>query len=595
MVTKHSNLVPAVSYLRRSTDKQEASLPEQRRAVQQYAQDKGYNLLREYVDDAISGDDTKNRAAFLQMVRDAAELGDFKAILCWDTSRFGRFDSIELGYYAHQLRLAGVHLATVQDGVIDWTDETGRIVNTVQQEGKNKWLRDHSANVTRGQAAAIENGSHCGKSPYGYRLEGPKKNKRLVLGEAAHIRIVERIFREFVEEGRPMMNIADRLNEEGVVSPGGRPKGWRWDTVKVILENPAYAGDFAGGRSTNGKYHNISSGTVVKSEGRRRRQPENKWKIIRDHHEPIIARPLWEAAQAILAKGKTGRSPHGPDTNPYLLSNKLRCGRCGGPMWGEENRNGYRRYECGAHKYGGDECCLGTNVREDDVLRSLADSLSNLLGPDRDNLEVAAYHGWLTPEDEASLPAAFHKVKALLIPPQLGKSDRKRLEKRLEKTKAQVATARRNLAHVKNPANIAVVEEEISGLEQEQQRLESELRRTKPPAAKDLNQAALELLYSLSNLVQMCGSLALPSVTVLDKEGRPERWVDNRDGTYTRGTTEAAAPREFKKFLRRVSGITVFTRIKGRGNGIRHKFERGDITYLPVGPDTGNLNPHVAG
>ena len=45
----------AVGYLRRSTDRQEQSIPDQQRAVEAYCAARGLSLLRCYVDDAISG------------------------------------------------------------------------------------------------------------------------------------------------------------------------------------------------------------------------------------------------------------------------------------------------------------------------------------------------------------------------------------------------------------------------------------------------------------------------------------------------------------------------------------------------------------
>src|SRR5262249_18598237 len=85
------SLVPSVAYVRRSAEKQEASLPEQRKAIERFATEKGYAIRRWYEDDAISGDNTRKRAGFLQMLADAQQFGDFEAILCWDQARFGRF------------------------------------------------------------------------------------------------------------------------------------------------------------------------------------------------------------------------------------------------------------------------------------------------------------------------------------------------------------------------------------------------------------------------------------------------------------------------------------------------------------------------
>ena len=101
-----SRLTPAVSYLRMSTDRQEASIPDQREAVAKLARDHGYAIVREYKDEGISGDDTERRAGFLGMLDDAKRLGDFRAVLCWDQDRFGRFDPMDAGFWARLCRFA---------------------------------------------------------------------------------------------------------------------------------------------------------------------------------------------------------------------------------------------------------------------------------------------------------------------------------------------------------------------------------------------------------------------------------------------------------------------------------------------------------
>ena len=55
--------------------------------------------LRWYEDHRISGAKTLKQPEFRGMIRDAEERGDFKAILCWDQDRFGRFDSIDAGQW----------------------------------------------------------------------------------------------------------------------------------------------------------------------------------------------------------------------------------------------------------------------------------------------------------------------------------------------------------------------------------------------------------------------------------------------------------------------------------------------------------------
>src|SRR6266446_8104676 len=129
------NSIPAVAYYRMSHESQETSIRDQRAAVERFAIGHNYELISTYIDEAISGDATERRFQFQRMVSDAA-LRRFKAILVWDLSRLGRFDIIEGGFWMKPLRDAGVTIVTLDQGEIDWNDIAGRIIWTVQQEGK---------------------------------------------------------------------------------------------------------------------------------------------------------------------------------------------------------------------------------------------------------------------------------------------------------------------------------------------------------------------------------------------------------------------------------------------------------------------------
>ena len=84
----------AVGYVRRSTDRQEQSIPDQKRAIEKYVAEHGLRLLRFYVDDAISGTSTVGRRAFQAMMADAKRPScDFGMIVVYDVKRFGRIDN----------------------------------------------------------------------------------------------------------------------------------------------------------------------------------------------------------------------------------------------------------------------------------------------------------------------------------------------------------------------------------------------------------------------------------------------------------------------------------------------------------------------
>jgi site-specific DNA recombinase len=209
----------AVAYYRMSSDKQVASIPEQREAVTRYAREHGYRIVREFCDEGISGDDTKHRLQFQAMHKVACHGRDFDAILVWDSDRFGRFDSLESGYWVHPLRQAGVKLVTVNEGPINWDDFTGRVMHSIKAEGKHQFLHDLSRNTMRGKLAAAKQGYWLSKPPFGYRLESDatstdkRKRCRLALGDPQEVATVRRIFALYLQ-GQSIRSIAHLLTVE---------------------------------------------------------------------------------------------------------------------------------------------------------------------------------------------------------------------------------------------------------------------------------------------------------------------------------------------------------------------------------------------
>ncbi len=483
-------------------------------------------------------------------MRDEAESGKFDAVICWDQSRWGRFNSLEAGYACYPFYKSGIKVITLNEGAIDWNDPTGRTMYGLRQESSHKENVDRARNILRGQLEAARSGSWVGSCPFGYKIVGERRHKRLVLGEPDEIAIVQRIFDEFVNQDRSMSNIASRLNHDRIPSPGGRGKPWRFDAVKWILENVAYIGVLRFNRYSRSKYFHAEGSQIVNG-GRTGLNDESAQILIPKHHKSIVTHATFRKAQTILARGKTGRSCHTPENNPYLLTGKLRCGHCGEVLWGMENRT-YRYYECSKRKYRGQKTCPGTTVREDVVLKRLAEFIDRKFQPARfAHLRRKAKHGTLTAKD---VPQGFARLKRLIVQDTKPATDPKRIERQIESIESKIVRARKNLAFIHDPKNISSVESEIATLDERRAALEIERR--EQPTTADLNQTVLTVLRKLLRL------------SSLDKA-------------------------DMQAVLREIDSITCHTVREGTGTRTRHKLSWLAIRF--VKGVTSPLNPHRPG
>src|SRR6185369_13331306 len=109
------------------------------------------------------------RKEFHKLIADAQKPNrEWQAIVCWDTSRFGRLDSLAGAEYKQPLRKAGVWLETTRGERIDWTTSTGRLMDAMKAEQDNDFSLKLSRDVIRGRKTVVEMGYWCTVTPYGY-------------------------------------------------------------------------------------------------------------------------------------------------------------------------------------------------------------------------------------------------------------------------------------------------------------------------------------------------------------------------------------------------------------------------------------------
>lgn len=336
MVADPKGTIPAVAYYRMSTDKQDLSIGQQMKAVERYAVENGFRILRDYRDDGISGDATEKRLGFQQMIRDAAR-GDFRTILAWDIDRIGRFDMLEAGFWLMPLRQAGVWIATVGQGPVDLDDFGGRLIYSVQAEAKHAFLKDMAKAVARGRHSKAMSGRRVGGAlPYGYGVE----DGRLIV-DPPRAAVVRRIFGDY-DAGHSLRGIAAQLMRESVPTPRAWARRWSPEGLKAMLVNPVYIGTYRYNVTQRGKYARIRGGVVSAVKRGEDKRSDLSEAIVRENaHEAIIPVDLFERVGRKLAKNR-GRTTRRDAIHP--LTGLCRCAYCGAPMIYNSSMRGGKWY-----------------------------------------------------------------------------------------------------------------------------------------------------------------------------------------------------------------------------------------------------------
>ena len=300
--------VRAAQYVRMSTEHQKYSTENQAEALQNYAAQRGIEIVRTYADEGKSGLSLDGRDALKRLIEDVqAKRADFTTILVYDVSRWGRFqDADESAYYEYICKRAGINVQYCAEQFENDGSPVSTIVKGVKRAMAGEYSRELSVKVFAGQSRLIELGYRQGGPPgYGLRrslidqagtpkgelTRGEHKSIQtdrvvLVLGPAEEIDTVRWMYRSFVTEGKLEREIADNLNERGVPTDLGRR--WTRGTVHQVLINEKYIGN------------NVWNWGSFKLKRKRVRNSPDMWIRAEGAFEPIVDRSLFEAAQVII-------------------------------------------------------------------------------------------------------------------------------------------------------------------------------------------------------------------------------------------------------------------------------------------------------
>jgi DNA invertase Pin-like site-specific DNA recombinase len=298
----------AAQYVRMSTEHQNYSIANQTAANHMYAVDHGMEIVRTYSDEGKSGLSLRRRNALKQLISDV-QTGDadFKAVIVYDVSRWGRFqDADESAYHEFICKCAGITVHYCAEQFQNDGSSFSSIVKTIKRTMAGEYSRELSVKVFAAQCRLVEQGFRLGGyAGYGLRrmlidqngtLKGALAHgehkciatDRLILvpGSKNEVATVRRIFATFVRERKTEQQIANLLNKEGLMSEFDRP--WTGERIRYMLKSEKYAG------------HNVWGHVSFKLQKTKVHNAPEMWLRANSVFEPIIGQSTFDAAQEIF-------------------------------------------------------------------------------------------------------------------------------------------------------------------------------------------------------------------------------------------------------------------------------------------------------
>ena len=225
--------IPAAMYVRMSTEHQQYSTENQADVIREYATKHGFEIVRTFQDSGKSGLRMRGRDALKQLFEIVtAGKADFKIILVYDVSRWGRFQDVdESAHYEYVCKSLGISVQYCAEQFSNDGSMGSNIIKTLKRAMAGEYSRELSNKVFRGQCRLIENGfRQGGVAGFGLRrmlidINGQEKGilshgeqksiqtDRVILvrGPPDEVEVVRRIYRLFIDDHRKEAEIAATL------------------------------------------------------------------------------------------------------------------------------------------------------------------------------------------------------------------------------------------------------------------------------------------------------------------------------------------------------------------------------------------------
>ena len=377
--------IRVAAYCRVSTDDDEqlGSFESQKLYYEQkIASNKDWVNAGIFADEAVTGTKTDKRSGFQDMIAHCHN-GEIDMILTKSISRFAR-NTVDTLNYVRMLRDRNIAIFFEKEN-INTLDMNGELLLTIMSSLAQQEVESLSQNVKMGLQMKMKRGELIGfNGCYGYDYHTEDKSITVNEEEAEIVRMIYDMYLE----GYGTTTIAKRLMELGIKNKKGEVS-WHTHGVMGMIKNEKYKGDILLGKTFT---------TDPISKRRLANMGEENQYYLRDHHEPIVSREIWDKAEEIRMKRSRNKVVETTGnreryTRQYSFSSMCECAYCGHKLTRRtrHSRSDYEKsvWQCmNATKNGIDNCPNCKAVDEAILEGAFLDAFELLAGNFDDVLDV---------------------------------------------------------------------------------------------------------------------------------------------------------------------------------------------------------------
>ncbi|HLY61034.1 MAG TPA: recombinase family protein [Terriglobia bacterium] len=324
------------AYARVSTPRQGekgVSLPEQKDAIERYAQGRGLEIARWFGERETASETGRN--VFNLMLR-LLRLGQAQGVIIHKIDRSAR--NLEDWTDVEKLADAGVEVHFAAENV-DLTTATGRLSADIRAVVATHYSRNLREEVIKGLYGRLKQGFYPWAAPLGYLDQGSAKAK---IPDPIRAPLIKEAFTRYGTGRFSLPRLAEEMFVRGLRNcRGGKVSV---NGLSNVLRNPFYIGLIRIHR--NGKTY----------EGK---------------HRPLVTSAMFQKVQDVLAGKRSDRS----ERQQFIYSRIARCLVCGYSLIAERQK-GHTYYRC--HNRAFKKPCPPTCMREDSLDTAILGALAEI-------------------------------------------------------------------------------------------------------------------------------------------------------------------------------------------------------------------------